>query len=187
MKKLVIIGAGGHGRCCLDIARTMKKYEEIVFADDGCVGNIVNDIRVIYTVKDVFKLSNVEYEVFVAIGNNLTRKEIMTKLEEKGYSIASLISTKSWVSEYALIGEGCVIYPNVVVESNAKLGKGCILTSNASINHDAVINDFCLVYSNSVIRPNVVLEELVRIGSGCVISFGTTITSQKDILDGTVI
>lgn len=187
MKKLVIIGAGGHGRCCLDIARTMKRYEEIVFADDGCIGNTVNDIPVVYPIKDVFKLSNTEYEIFVAIGNNLIRKEIMTKLKEKGYSLASLISPKCYISGYASIGEGSVIYPNVVVEANAKVGKGCIVTSNASINHDAMIKDFCLIYSNSVIRPNVVLEDLVKIGSGCVISFGTTIISQKDILDGTVI
>ena len=45
MDKLIIVGAGGHGRCCLDIAR--EKYAEIVFLDDGLVGQIVNDCKVI--------------------------------------------------------------------------------------------------------------------------------------------
>ena len=45
MDKLIIVGAGGHGRCCLDIAR--EKYDEIVFLDDGLVGQIVNDFKVI--------------------------------------------------------------------------------------------------------------------------------------------
>ena len=34
MRKLLIIGAGGHGRCCLDIARDMDIFDEISFLDD---------------------------------------------------------------------------------------------------------------------------------------------------------
>ena len=30
--KLLIIGAGGHGRCCLDIARSMNIYDDIAFS-----------------------------------------------------------------------------------------------------------------------------------------------------------
>ena len=33
MKKLVIIGAGGHGRVVADIAR-LNGYEDIIFLDD---------------------------------------------------------------------------------------------------------------------------------------------------------
>lgn len=187
MRRLIIIGAGGHGRCCLDIAREMKIYDEILFADDGSVGQNVNGVQVFGKVEDVFQLAREDYEVFVAIGNNGVRKDLMIRLKENGYVFANLISPRSCISEYAVLGNGCVIYPNVVIESNVKMGDGCIATSNASINHDAIIGDFCLVYSNSVIRPNVTLENLVRVGSGCVISFGTRVNTQSDISDGSLI
>ena len=35
MKKLVIIGAGGHGRVVADIAQKLNRYKQIVFLDDG--------------------------------------------------------------------------------------------------------------------------------------------------------
>lgn len=187
MNKLLIIGAGGHGRCCLDIATEMGVYKEIYFLDDGCVGKIINDTKVLGTTVDVEGYCKEEYEVFVAIGNNKVRKKIMEDLKKKGYKLPILCSPKSCVSNYSTVQEGTVIYPGVVVEANASIGCGCIATSNASINHDAVVNDYCLVYSNSVIRPNVVMEELVRVGSGCVISFGSHLEEGVDIPDGTVI
>lgn len=187
MRKLIIIGAGGHGRCCLDIAREMNVYDEILLADDGSVGQKVNGLQVFGKVEDVFQFAREDYEVFVAIGNNGIRKDLMLQLKEKGYSFANLISPRSCISEYAVLGRGCVIYPNVVIESNVKIGDGCIATSNASINHDVIMGDFCLLYSNSVIRPNVILEDLVRVGSGCVISFGTKVNAQSDISDGSLI
>ena len=38
-KKLVILGAGGHGRVCAEIA-SMTGYEEIVFLDDGAPSDV---------------------------------------------------------------------------------------------------------------------------------------------------
>lgn len=32
---LLIVGAGGHGRCCLDIARDMNMFDKISFLDDN--------------------------------------------------------------------------------------------------------------------------------------------------------
>ena len=32
--RLLIIGAGGHGKVCADIAEKMNRWDEIVFADD---------------------------------------------------------------------------------------------------------------------------------------------------------
>ena len=31
IRKLLIVGAGGHGRCCLDIIRDLNCYDEISF------------------------------------------------------------------------------------------------------------------------------------------------------------
>ena len=41
MKKLLIIGAGGHGRCCFDIAKRMNLYDTIHFLDDNSNDNYV--------------------------------------------------------------------------------------------------------------------------------------------------
>lgn len=48
---LIIVVAGGHGKCCLDIAREV--YDDIVFLDDGLVGKTINDCKVIGGMKDI--------------------------------------------------------------------------------------------------------------------------------------
>ena len=39
MRKLVISGAGGHGKVVLEIARATGLFSEIVFVDDSYVGS----------------------------------------------------------------------------------------------------------------------------------------------------
>lgn len=163
MNKLVIIGSGGHGRCCLDIARAMKKYKEIFFVDDANVGAVVNGAKVIGAISDVEGLKKDQYEICVAIGNNELRKKIMQDLREKGFSFATLISPSSVVSEYATVQEGTVIYPGAVIEPNSYVGKGSIITAHVAVNHDAVVGDYTIVYYHSVIRPTARVKELTRV------------------------
>lgn len=187
MKKLLIVGAGGHGRCCLDIARNMNIYDEICFLDDSYVNEVIDDCEIIGTIDEMSSYYPEYVDIFIAIGNNQLRKKLSLQAKEIGYQLVSLISPFSYVSSYANINEGTVIFPHAVIEANVYVGKGCIISSNTTLNHDSVIKDDCLIYSNSVIRPNVVIESLTRIGSHCVISFGTRIEANSDINDGSVI
>lgn len=186
-KNLLIIGAGGHGRCCLDIARESNEFQKISFLDDGCIGEIVNGAEVIDSISNLQKYKDKYQAVFVAIGNNSFRKEVQKIAEDNGFFIPKLFSKRSWISDYAFVGKGSVIFPGVVIEANATIGEGCIVTANATVNHDAIMEDYSLVYSNTVIRPNVIIRECSRIGSGCVITFGTEIEAGMDISDGTII
>ena len=50
MRKLLIIGAGGHGICCLDIARDMDIFDKISFFDDNHIDETINDYKVIVSI-----------------------------------------------------------------------------------------------------------------------------------------
>lgn len=187
MKRLLIIGAGGHGRCCLDIAREHNTYHEISFLDDNAVGQCINDALVIGRIESLPEYIEEYQDVFVAIGNNTLRKTLISKAEELGYHLVSLISLRAVVSDFAKIGKGSVIFPGTVVEANANLGEGCIVTANATVNHDAIIHEYSLINSSTVIRPNTDIGELCSIGSRCVITFGKTVEAGSIVSDGQVI
>lgn len=74
MNKLIIVGAGGHGRCCLDIAR--EKYDEIIFLDDGLAAQTVNDCKVVGKISDMKTLFPEYLDIFIAVGNNTFRKQL---------------------------------------------------------------------------------------------------------------
>lgn len=153
---LIIVVAGGHGKCCLDIAREV--YDDIVFLDDGLVGKTINDCKVIGGMKDIQVLREKYSNIFIAIGNNRLREELITQAQEIGFNVVNLISNKSIVSNYAKIGQGCVIFPNVVIEPNSTIGNGCVICANSVINRDAFIADYSFVNSSSVDRPTVLVE-----------------------------
>ena len=185
LNKLIIVGAGGHGRCCLDIAR--EKYDEIIFLDDGLVDQTVNDCKVVGKINEMKALFPEYLDIFIAVGNNAFRKQLFNQAKEIGYNIITLISNEATVSKYASIKQGSVIFPHAVIEPNAMIGSNCIICANATINHDAIIHDNCLIYSNTVIRPNVIIHELTRIGSNCTVTFGKEIEEGSDIKDGEVV
>jgi len=185
LNKLIIVGAGGHGRCCLDIAR--EKYDEIIFLDDGLVGQTVNDCKVVGKINEMKTLFPEYLDIFIAVGNNAFRKQLFNQVKEIGYNIITLISNEATVSKYASIKQGSVIFPHAVIEPNAMIGNNCIICANATINHDAIIHDDCLIYSNTVIRPNVIIHELTRIGSNCTVTFGKEIEEGSDVKDGEVV
>lgn len=153
---LIIVAAGGHGKCCLDIAREV--YDDIVFLDDGLVGKTINDCKVIGGMKDIQVLREKYSNIFIAIGNNRLREELITQAQEIGFNVVNLISNKSIVSSYAKIGQGCVIFPNVVIEPNSTIGNGCVICANSVINRDVFIADYSFVNSSSVDRPTVLVE-----------------------------
>ena len=180
---LIIVGAGGHGRCCLDIAREV--YDDIIFLDDGLVVKTINDCKVIGGMKDIQILHGKYSNIFIAIGNNKLREELITQAQEVGFNIVNLISKKSIVSNYAKIGHGCVIFPNAIIEPNSTIGNGCIICANSVINHDAFIGDYSLVNSSSVIRPTALLNKYSRVGCRCLI--GKEIEESSFIEDGKVV
>ena len=187
IKKLLIVGAGGHGRCCLDIVRDLKIYDTISFLDDNCANEIINDCKVIGGINEMNNYYPEYKDIFIAIGNNQLRKKLINKAKCLGYHVVSIIACNAVVSSYASIKDGTIIFNNAVIEANANIGAGCIIAANTTINHDAIIKDYCLIYSNSVIRPNSQIGSMSRIGSNCTVTFNAKVKAGSDIEDGCVI
>lgn len=137
----------------------LEKFTMILFfLDDGLVGKTINDCKVIGGMKDIQVLREKYSNIFIAIGNNRLREELITQAQEIGFTVVNLISNKSIVSNYAKIGQGCVIFPNVVIEPDSTIGNGCVICANSVINRDAFIADYSFVNSSSVDRPTVLVE-----------------------------
>ena len=184
---LLIVGAGGHGRCCLDIARDMNVFNKIAFLDDSHVNEVINDCTVIGTIDKMSSYYPEYTNIFVAIGNNKVRSKLMQQVKEIGYSLPILKHSTSVVSKYASIGDGTVVFANAVVEANAVIKEGCIIATNSVVNHDVYIDECVLVNTASVIRPNTVINKYASIGSRCLITANKTIDKELIIKDGEVI
>ena len=182
---LLIIGAGGHGQCCMSIAERMNIFDKISFLDDDERYEL-SDV-VVGKIEDLDHLTNEYDSVFVAIGNNEVRKKLYDQARLLGYKLPILIDPHASVSKYCYIGEGSVIFPCAVLETNCHVSKGCIISSNTTINREAYISDYVSIHSNSVIRKRVHIGESTLVESRCVISPDIIIKPYSYISEGRVV
>lgn len=169
MKRLVIIGASGHGEVCAEIAEQMGIYDSIVFLDDDMNKVKCLNFDVIGKVSDFEKYSDSDF--FVAIGDNKIRKDI----SEKVPNLVTLIHPKAVISNSTVIEKGCVIMANAVINANCYIGEGCIVNTGSSIDHD------CKLDSNVHISPGAHIGGSCIIGSGCWVGLGANLVNNISV------
>ena len=182
MKKLVIIGASGHGKVIADIALKVG-YDEIVFIDDntalksGAGYPVVGATEVISDYKD--------WDFVIAIGNPKIRKMLSDKLND--YSIVSLIHPNAVVAREVTIGRGTVVMAGAVINSYSKIGEGCIINTCSSVDHDCELGDFVHVAVGAHICGTVTVGDLTWVGAGSTVSNNIDICSDCTIGAGAVV
>lgn len=179
LKKLVIIGASGHGKVIADIA-VRCGYKEIVFLDDN---ENVTECAGFPVVGKVAEAMNMNEEKIVAIGNDFIREKIQNKLS----NIATLIHPDSVISRRVEIGEGTVVMAGAVVNSDAIIGKGCIVNTGASVDHDCRIGDYSHISVGAHVAGTVQIGNRVWVGAGATVSNNLNVCSECMIGAGSVV
>lgn len=184
MKKIIIIGASGHGKVIANIAE-LNGYEEIYFLDDDKTKIKNSKYDVIGTSKEIEKY--LDYDFIVGIGNNKIRAKIMDELEMKKCNIVSLIHPRAIIDDTVSIEQGSVVMANAVINADTKVGKGCIINTSCSVDHDCILEDYVHVCPGAHIAGSVFVKEHTWIGIGSSIKNNITITSNVLIGAGGVV
>lgn len=174
--RLVIIGAGGHGKVIADIALKIG-YTNIAFADDNAVGSCMN-----YPI--ICKSTNIELQndgntdFVIAVGDNAIRKRIA---EEHNVNWVTLIHPSAQIGADVKMGVGTVVMAGAVVNSCATIGEHCIINSSAVIEHENVIEDYVHI------SPRVALGGAVHVGKGTHIGIGASVKNNLEICENCTI
>lgn len=186
MNKLLIIGASGHGKVVADIALKANKWESIAFLDDDTNVKTSIGLDVIGTSSDVSKYIN-EYEIFIGIGNNVTRRRMHRMLETLGASIPVLVHPNAIIGEQVQIETGAVIMAGVVINSCTKIGKGSIINTGSTVDHDNKIGDFVHISPGAHLAGTVEVGAGSWLGIGCIVNNNLNITRECKTGAGSVV
>lgn len=184
MRKLVIIGAGGHGKVVADIA-IKTGYKDVCFLDDAPIKECMG-LPVEGGVLDVDKYL-IDCEFFIAIGNAKTRKKIYNVLKEKGAKVITLVHPNAVIGSQVKIGNGCVVMAGGIINACATLGDGVIVNTNSSIDHDCTVGDFCHLAVGVNIAGTVEIGESCFLGAGCTVKNNVNICNNCIIGAGAVV
>ncbi|MEC0073517.1 acetyltransferase [Bacillus anthracis] len=185
-KKLLIIGAGGHGKVIADIALKMNKWEYIAFLDDGENVKTSMSIEIIGESADVSKFIK-DYDVFVGIGNNTIREKIQEQLESQGASIPVLIHPDAVIGAQVSMESGTVVMAGTVINCCTQIGKGCIINTASTVDHDNIIEDYVHISPGTHLAGTIKVGKGTWLGIGAVVINNINITGNCKIGAGTVV
>ncbi len=186
--RVIIIGAGGHGKVIADII-TKSKDELIGFLDDNKeIGEvIIEKYKVIGKIEDItkFSIADSNIQFIIAIGDNKKRKTITEKYKILNYYTA--IHPNSQIGLGVTIKEGTAIMANTCINSSTTIGKHCIINTGAIIEHDNKIDDYVHISPNATLCGTVEIGTLTHIGAGSTIRNNIKICENCTIGAGTVV
>jgi len=171
MKKIILIGGGGHCRSCIDVIEKEKKFKVLGIVDNK-KNILIKKYKLIGSDKDLDKISKKIKNAIITIGhikNSDLRERLYKKLIKLKFNLPLVISPLAYVSKNALVGAGTIIMHRALININAKIGKNCIINTGAIIEHDVVIGDNCHISTGSIINGGVTIEKNSFIGSNAVV------------------
>lgn len=174
--KILILGAGGHGRVVLDILLQARRSEVVGFLDnneairnrrvDGVpVRGTLAELATIYT--DT-KASG----VVVAIGDNGVRRGLAREIEQAGISLVNAIHPSATIASSATLGRNVVVAAGVVVCANCQIGDSVILNTGCIVDYQTMIGE------GSHICPGVRLGGRVKVEPGVFVGIAATVVPR---------
>lgn len=168
MRRLAILGAGGHGRVVADCAAEAG-WDQIAFFDDGA-GLGSGGPWPLLGGSDGLLSRLGEYDgVIVGIGRNAIRLDWHRRLKARGARMVSVVHPGANVSRYASLGEGSVVVAGAIINIASRIGDAVIVNTGATVDHDNELADGVHV------SPGAHLAGGVRVGFESWIGIGATV------------
>ena len=196
MSKLVIFGCGDIAQLAHFYFTTDSEHEVVAFTVDRAY----LPPEATFCGLPVVPFEAVEqlyppdtHAVFVALSYSKINQVRAGKVDEaaqKGYSLASYISSRATVLTQEPIGENAFILEDNTVQPFVKIGRDVTLWSGNHIGHHSEIGDHCFIASHIVVSGgvkvgprcfigvNATLRDHITLGEGCVIGMGAMILAD---------
>jgi len=181
VKDLIIIGASGHGKSCLDAAISSGDFNFLGWLDNSKeIGETVFGYKVLGKTSDLFRsLENYpDAHYFLAISNNWSRYLVYTEFKELvDIKWTSIIHSNAYISSTAKIGVGVLMLSGVNLGPGCIVDDFCILNTSSSLDHDSRMASF------SSLLPGVITAGNVSIGLRTCICIGSSISHSVEVGD----
>lgn len=162
--RIVIIGAGGHGKVVCDslrlALRAAGKGEILGFLDDksSLWGQSLMNLPILGPIDH---LEDVRPDaVIVGIGENEARRRVCKWVEEKGYPLVNAVHPRAVVAGDVLMGTGVAVFASVVVNTGTVIGDNVILNTGCTIDHDCVIGSYVHIAPGAHVAGGVEISRL---------------------------
>lgn len=192
MKKIVLVGAGGHALSVIDSIQSNEDFEIIGITKSGCkLGEnllgyeILGDDSVLAS---VFTSGVTHAFVTVgSIGDTALREKLYVMLKNRGFMLPAIIDHSAKIGSNVWLGEGIYVGKNVVVNPKTTLGDMTIINTGAIIEHACSIKEFTHIAPGAVLCGDVKIGAHTHVGANATVIQGVSIGDNCMIGAGSVV
>lgn len=190
--KLVIIGSGETANLAFEYFTYDSEFEVCAFAvnQEYRKDNFFLGLPLVDTENIENLYPNSDFYAFVAIANaelNYARTRVYHQIKQKGYKLASYISSKAFVWRNVEIGENCFVLEDNTLQPFTKIGNNVVMWSGNHLGHQSVIHNNCFITSHCVISGFCEIGENTFIGVNTCIADNVKIARDNFLALGSVI
>jgi sugar O-acyltransferase (sialic acid O-acetyltransferase NeuD family) len=194
-KRLVVVGAGGHGRETLDVAEragfevigvvSADQPEDTLLARRGSrwLGGI--DALITLGGRGGADFGSVSY--VLGIGDPAIRQRLDGELASASIPAATLVHPWANLGADVYLDDGVILAAGSHVTTNVVLGRHTHLNIGAIVSHDCRIGNWVSLSPGVAVNGNVTIGDGVFLGTGSVVTPGCTIGEGAVIGAGAVV
>lgn len=192
MSRLIIFGAGDIARLAHFYFTRDSEHEVVAFTVDSQYrnGETFLDLPLVPFEEVTTRYPPDEYKMFVALsyaGMNKLRAEKYQAAKQKGYQLASYVSSRcSFLTDHP-VGDNCFILEDNTIQPFVKIGNNVTLWSGNHIGHDSSIEDHCFLASHIVVSGHCHIQPYCFIGVNATLRNSITIARESLIGAGAII
>ncbi len=166
MKRVYLIGQGGHSKVIKDIIEAQNVYKIAGYLDDKFSSLKEEHGSIFAPLSYVKELQSHDAFFIVSIGDNRVRKKIVERIALPVEKYAVAIHPSAVISPSAQIGHGTAIMAKAVLNASTIIEDHVIVNTASVIEHDSFIEKFSHVSPGAILTGNVTCREGVHIGAG---------------------
>lgn len=188
-RSLILVGGGGHCKAVIEVAESAGYTIKGILDLPSEFGKKILGYEIIGNDDDIPKYVN-DCDFIVTLGfikDATSRNKLISRIEQVGGRLATIIAPTAHVSRHAKIGEGTIILHGVMINASASIGKGCIINTLANIGHDVTVGDYCHVSTGVMISGDCIVGGSTFLGSQSVMCNAISIPANSVFAAGSVI
>jgi len=191
MKKIVLIGGGGHCKSVIDVIEQEGQFTIVGIVDNAeLLGSEILGYPVFGTDDDMPKLAAKYKNAIITVGQIKSPKlriKLFDLAVKSGFTMPKIISPNAYISKHSSIGNGVVVMHNAIINANSLIGDNCIINSKALVEHDCKISSHCHISTNATINGGAMVGAGSFVGSNATTKELAVIKENSFIKAGSLI
>ena len=190
MKKVILLGAGGHSKVLLDIVQMLQLpiggvCDPVLYQKGK---KLWRGLKVLGDDNFLNGQDPKNTKLVNGIGlKNKNREAVFLKMRRLGFSFETLIHPSAWISDSVKVGQGVQIMAGVNVQADCEIGENSIINTGCQIDHDCMIGSHVHICPGTVLCGEVKIADLVFTGAGSTILPQVEVSFGRFIKAGSLI